>query len=127
MWTKRREVSSAVQVASLLTYGRWNRDVGSLAPCLPYDLVITGNGHDHSFTNNNGFWENATVTGVGVAGPYTGKGEAWFTFNDNRQNVVSTFKDMIQFTGGLKIQQTGTFVINANGVPVVTKATTSCS
>jgi hypothetical protein len=33
---------------------------------------------------------------------------------------------MIQFTGGLKIQQTGTFVINANGVPVVNKATTSC-
>ena len=101
-------------------------DVGSLAPCLPYDLVITGNGHDHSFTNNNGFWENATVTGVGVAGPYTGKGEAWFTNNDNRQNSVLTFKDMIQFTGGLKIQQTGTFVINANGVPVVNKATTSC-
>jgi hypothetical protein len=102
-------------------------DVGSLAPCLPYDLVITGNGHDHFFSNNNGFWENATVEGVGVAGPYTGKGEAWFTFNDNNRNVVSTFKAMLQLTQGTKIQMTGTFVVNANGVPVVNNATTTCS
>lgn len=103
-------------------------DVGSLTPCLPYHLVITGNGHDHSFFNGNGdFWENATVEGTGVAGPYTGHAEAWFTLNDNNKTLVMTFKDMIQLTQGTKIQQTGTFVINANGVPVVTKATNSCS
>lgn len=103
-------------------------DVGSLAPCLPYDLVITGIGHDHSFTNGNGdFWENATVEGTGVAGPYTGHAEAWFTNNENNKTQVATFKDMLQLTQGTKIQQTGTFVMNANGVPVVTKMTTSCS
>ena len=102
--------------------------IGSLAPCLPYSLVITGIGHDHFFTNGNGdSWENATVEGTGVAGPYTGHAEAWFTANDNNKTQVMTFKDMLQLTQGTKIQQTGTFVVNANGVPVVTKMTNSCS
>jgi len=102
-------------------------NVGSLAPCLPFDLVITGNGHDHFVFSNAGFHENATVEGTGVAGPYSGHAEAWFTSNGKNGAQVDTFKAMLQLTQGTKIQQTGTFVLNANGVPVVGNLKVSCS
>lgn len=111
-------------------------DIGPAAPCAPGDIVITaGNGHDHFFTNPNGdFWENATIEGTaslvdpatGVTLEQGGHGEAWFGIESNNGAMVFHFKDSVQLPSG-RIQQNGQFVLNANGVPVVTRVTASCS
>ena len=113
---------------------------GSAEPCYAgLDFVIQGNAHDHSFTNPNGdFWENATIQGqvslvdTGGTGnlPGTlvatgGHGEAWFGIESNNGAMVMHFKDSV-FINGVRIQQNGQFVLNANGVPVVTNTTASC-
>ena len=106
-------------------------DVGP-AVCVPGDLVITGQGHDHSFTNPNGdFWENATVSGTGTAGDgFTGHAEAWFGIESNNGASISHFAVNAQGTTAngtsVRIHQTGQFTVNANGVPVVSNTVTNC-
>ena len=122
--------------------------------CVPANIVITGQGHDHVVgtplppgTPLNvyppGYHENATVTGdvqlIGtdpVSGmPVvlgTGHGEAWFSIDVNTGGAV-TSEDNAHATidtgpfAGLKILQLGSFTLNANGVPVVNNSSASCS
>jgi hypothetical protein len=111
-------------------------DVGAAFPCAPGDIVITvNNGHDHFFTNPNGdFWENATIEGTAsLVDPVTGTvletgghAEAWFGIESNNGAQVNHFNDKAQFPSG-RIQQNGQFTVNANGIPVVSRVTASCS
>jgi hypothetical protein len=109
-------------------------DIGPAGCGLVGDLVITGNGHDHFFTNGNGdFWENATVEGqVTLVDPVSGAvletgghGEAWFGIQANNGAQVMSFKASVQLPTG-RIQQNGHFTVNANGVPVVSNSTAKC-
>ena len=105
-------------------------DVGP-AGCVPGDLVISGNGVLHMTTNNAGdFWETGTVEGAATATGFTGHATAWFGVEDNAQNSVNHFTANAVGTlsngSSLTIHQEGTFTVNANGIPVVTKVTTTC-
>jgi hypothetical protein len=110
-------------------------DVGP-AGCIAGDLVITGNGVLHQTTNNAGdFWVTGTVEGaVSATDPssgYTGHAAAWFGVEQNNLNAVFHFTANSVGTLGngtpLTIHQEGQFTVNAQGVPVVTRATVTCS
>ncbi len=105
-------------------------DVGP-AGCVPGDLVITGNGVLHMTTNNAGdFWETGTVEGVATAAGFTGHAAAWFGVENNAQNSVNHFTANAVGTlsdgTSLRIHQEGQFTVNANGIPTVTRVTTTC-
>ncbi len=107
-------------------------DVGPAA-CIPGDLTISGNGVLHMTVNNAGdAWTTGTIEGnvTGSLG-YTGHGVAWFGSEDNRSNSVNHFIANTVGTLGdgtpLSIHQEGQFTINAQGVPVVTRVTATCS
>jgi len=108
-------------------------DVGP-AGCVAGDLVITGNGVLHTTVNNAGdSWMTGTVEGsattTGSSG-FSGHGVAWFGTEDNAQNSVNHF--IANSTGTLSdgssvsIHQEGQFTVNANGLPTVTRVTTTC-
>lgn len=107
-------------------------DVGP-AGCVPGDLVITGNGVLHTTINNAGdSWTTGTVEGSvsDVSAPYTGHGMAWFGVEQNNQNFVTHFTaNTVGTLAGvpLTIHQEGQFTINAQGLPVVTRVTVTCS
>jgi hypothetical protein len=105
-------------------------DVGP-AGCVPGDLVITGNGVLHMTTNNAGdFWETGTVEGAATATGFTGHAMAWFGVEDNARNSVNLFTANAVGTlsdgSSLTIHQEGAFTVNANGIPTVTRVTTTC-
>jgi hypothetical protein len=105
-------------------------DVGP-AGCVPGELFISGNGVLHMTTNNAGdFWETGTVEGAATATGFTGHATAWFGVEDNAQNSVNIFTTNAVGTlsngSSLTIHQQGTFTVNANGIPVVTRVTTTC-
>lgn len=109
-------------------------DVGP-AGCVAGDLVITGNGVLHTTVNNAGdSWTTGTVEGsaatTGSSG-FTGHGVAWFGAEDNAKNSVNHFiaNATGTVTGGtsVSIHQEGQFTLNANGVPTVTRVTTTCN
>src|SRR5215469_5217472 len=105
-------------------------DVGP-AGCVPGDLMISGNGVLHMTVNNAGdFWETGTVEGAATATGFTGHAVAWFGVEDNAQNVVNHFIANAVGTladgASLTIHQEGQFTVNANGIPTVTRVTTTC-
>ena len=108
-------------------------DVGP-AVCVPGDLVITGNGVLHTTVNNAGdSWTTGTVTGAAATTgtpAATGHATAWFGDENNNKNDVEHFTANAQLTlpdgSTVRIHQEGQFTLNANGVPVVTRATTTC-
>lgn len=105
------------------------------AGCLPGDLVIAGNGVLHTTVNNAGdSWTTGTVEGSVTTtdnSGYTGHAVAWFGVEDNKNNFVTHFIANSQGTLGngtpLAIHQEGQFTINAQGLPVVTRVTVTCS
>jgi hypothetical protein len=110
-------------------------DVGPAA-CVPGDLVIAGNGVFHQTVNDAGdSWITATIEGsVSSTDPssgYTGHAAAWFGVENNNQNFVTHF--IANSVGTLRdgtpltIHQEGQFTINAQGLPVVTRVTATCS
>lgn len=110
-------------------------DVGP-AGCVPGDLVITGNGVLHQTINNAGdSWVTGTVEGsVTATDPssgFTGHAAAWFGVEQNNQNFVTHFIANSVGTLGngspLRIHQEGQFTVNAQGMPVVTRVTVTCS
>ena len=95
--------------------------------------MITGNGVLHTTVNNAGdSWTTGTVTGSAVttAGA-TGRATAWFGAEDNNKNFVAPFIANAQLTlpdgTTVRVHQEGNFVLNANGIPVVNRATATCS
>lgn len=110
-------------------------DVGP-AGCIPGDLVIAGNGVLHQTVNNAGdVWVTGTVEGaVSATDPssgYTGHAAAWFGVEQNSNNNVFHFiANSIGTLGNgtpLSIHQEGQFTVNAQGIPVVTRVTVTCS
>ena len=110
-------------------------DVGP-AGCVAGDLVIAGNGVLHTTTNNAGdSWTTGTIEGnVTASDPssgYTAHGVAWFGVEQNSSNFVTHFiADSVGTLGNgtpLRIHQEGQFTINAQGMPVVTRVTVTCS
>ncbi len=110
-------------------------DVGP-AGCVAGDLVITGNGVLHQTINNAGdLWLTGTVEGaVSATDPssgYTGHAAAWFGVEQNNQNAVFHFTANSVGTLGngtaLTIHQEGQFTVDAQGTPVVTRVTVTCS
>ena len=110
-------------------------DVGP-AGCVAGDLVITGNGVLHQTINNAGdSWVTGTVEGsVTATDPssgFTGHAAAWFGVEQNNQNFVTHFIANSVGTLGngspLSIHQEGQFTVNAQGMPVVTRVTVTCS
>jgi len=108
-------------------------DVGP-AICVPGDLVISGNGVLHTTVNNAGdSWITGTIEGTvtDADAGYTGHGVAWFGSETNNRNSVNHFIANTQgtLTDGtpLSIHQEGQFTVNAQGLPVVTRVTTTCS
>ena len=110
-------------------------DVGP-AGCVAGDLVIAGNGVLHTTTNNAGdSWTTGTVEGSVTASDlssgFTGHGVAWFGVEQNRSSFVTHFiADSVGTLGNgtpLRIHQEGQFTINAQGMPVVTRVTVTCS
>ena len=110
-------------------------DVGP-AGCVAGDLVIMGNGVLHQTINNAGdVWLTGTVEGaVSATDPssgYTGHAAAWFGVEQNNQNGVFHFTANSVGTLGsgtpLTIHQEGQFTVNAQGMPVVTRVTVTCS
>lgn len=110
-------------------------DVGP-AGCVAGDLVIMGNGVLHQTINNAGdMWVTGTVEGpVSATDPssgFTGHAAAWFGVEQNNQNVVFHFIGNAVGTLGngtpLTIHQEGQFAVNAQGMPVVTRITVTCS
>ena len=110
-------------------------DVGP-AGCVPGDLVIAGNGVLHQTINNAGdSWVTGTVEGsVTATDPssgFTGHAAAWFGVEQNNQNFVTHFIANSVGTLGngspLGIHQEGQFTVNAQGMPVVTRVTVTCS
>lgn len=107
-------------------------DIGPVG-CIPGDLVITGNAVQHTTTNNAGdVWLTETVTGqvVDTTAGFVGHGMAWFGLEENAQNSVTHFTANVEGTlpdgTSLRIHQEGQFTLNAQGVPVVTRVTTTC-
>jgi hypothetical protein len=108
-------------------------DVGP-AGCVAGDLVISGNGVLHLTVNNAGdSWLTGTIEGpvTDTAAGYTGHGAAWFGVEDNNQNFVAPFiADSVGTLADgtpLRIHQVGQFTVNAQGLPVVNRVTTTCS
>jgi hypothetical protein len=110
-------------------------DVGPAA-CIPGDLVISGNGVLHTTVNDAGdSWTTGTLEGsVSSTDPssgYTGHAAAWFGVEDNNRNLVNHFIANSVGTLGdgtpLTIHVEGQFTINAQGLPVVTRVTATCS
>lgn len=110
-------------------------DVGP-AGCVAGDLVIMGNGVLHQTINNAGdLWVTGTVEGaVSATDPssgYTGHAAAWFGVEQNNLNAVFHFTANSVGTLGngtpLTIHQEGQFTVNAQGTPVVTRVTVTCS
>jgi len=98
------------------------------------DLVITGNGVLHLTVNNAGdSWLTGTVEGstTDTTGAYTGHAAAWFGVEDNNRNFVTHFtaNSVGTLADGtpLRIHQEGQFTVNAQGLPVVTRVTSTCS
>jgi len=94
-------------------------------------LVISGNGVLHMTVNNAGdSWVTGTVEGSATAAGFTGQAVAWFGVENNAQNVVNHF--IANATGtlsdgsSLRIHQEGQFTVSANGIPTVTRVTTTC-
>lgn len=105
-------------------------DVGPAA-CVPGDLVISGNGVLHMTVNNAGdVWVTGTLEGAATATGFSGHAAAWFGVEQNAQNSVNHFIANAEgtLTDGtpLKIHQEGQFTVNANGIPTVTRVTTTC-
>ena len=105
-------------------------DVGP-AVCVPGDLVITGNGVLHVTVNDAGdSWTTGTVEGAATATGFTGHAVAWFGVEDNARNSVNHFIANANGTltdgSALSIHQEGQFTLNANGIPTVTRVTTTC-
>jgi hypothetical protein len=105
-------------------------DVGP-AGCVPGDLVISGNGVLHMTINNAGdSWLTGTVEGAATATGFTGHAAAWFGAEVNANNSVNHFTANAVGTlsdgTSLRIHQEGQFTVNANGIPTVTRVTTSC-
>jgi hypothetical protein len=105
-------------------------DVGP-AGCVPGDLVISGNGVLHTTVNNAGdSWTTGTVEGAATATGFTGHATAWFGVEDNAQNLVNHFIanaiGTLSDGTSLRIHQEGQFTVNANGLPTVTRVTTTC-
>jgi hypothetical protein len=105
-------------------------DVGP-AGCVPGNLVITGNGVLHKTVNNAGdSWETGTIEGAATATGFTGHAMAWFGVENNAQNTVNHFVANAVGTlsdgTSLRIHQEGQFTVNANGMPTVTRVTTTC-
>jgi hypothetical protein len=105
-------------------------DVGP-AGCVPGDLVISGNGVLHMTVNNAGdFWETGTVEGAATAAGFTGHATAWFGVENNAQNSVNHFianaVGTLSDGTSLRIHQEGQFTVNANGIPTVSRVTTTC-
>ena len=105
-------------------------DVGP-AGCVPGDLVISGNGVLHVTVNNAGdSWMTGTVEGAATATGFTGHAVAWFGVEDNAQNSVDHFianaSGTLSNGTPLSIHQEGQFTVNANGMPTVTRVTTTC-
>ena len=110
-------------------------DIGP-AGCIAGDLVITGNGVLHQTINNAGdLWVTGTVEGaVSATDPssgYTGHAAAWFGVEQNNLNAVFHFTANSVGTLGngtpLTIHQEGQFTVDAQGTPVVTRVTVTCS
>ena len=110
-------------------------DVGPAA-CIAGDLVIAGNGVLHQTVNNAGdVWVTGTVEGaVSATDPssgFTGHAAAWFGVEQNSNNNVFHFTANAIGTLGngtpLTIHQEGQFTVNAQGMPVVTRVTVTCS
>jgi hypothetical protein len=110
-------------------------DVGP-AGCVAGDLVITGNGVLHMTVNNAGDrWVTGTaegkVTSTDPSSGFTGHAAAWFGVADNNQSSVFHFTANAVGTLGngtpLTIHQEGQFTTNAQGIPVVTRVTVTCS
>jgi len=110
-------------------------DVGP-AGCIAGDLVIAGNGVLHQTVNNAGdVWVTGTVEGaVSATDPssgFTGHAAAWFGVEQNSSNSVFHFTANAIGTLGngtpLTIHQEGQFTVNAQGMPVVTRVTVTCS
>jgi hypothetical protein len=71
-----------------------------------------------------------TVEGTATATGFTGHGVAWFGAENNANNSVNHFTTNATgiFNGkSLTIHQEGQFTVNANGLPTVTRVTSSCS
>ena len=110
-------------------------DIGP-AGCIAGDLVITGNGVLHQTINNAGdLWVTGTVEGaVSATDPssgYTGHAAAWFGVEQNNLNAVFHFTANSVGTLGngtpFTIHQEGQFTVDAQGTPVVTRVTVTCS
>jgi hypothetical protein len=106
------------------------------AACIPGNLVISGNGVLHTTVNNAGdSWTTGTIEGsvssTDPASGYSGHAMAWFGVEDNNRNFVNHFIANSVGTLGdgtpLTIHEEGQFTINAQGLPVVTRATATCS
>lgn len=105
-------------------------DVGP-AGCVPGDLMINGNGVLHMTVNNAGdVWVTGTLEGAATATGFSGHAAAWFGVEDNAQNSVNHFiaNAVGTLSDGtpLTIHQEGQFTVNANGIPTVTRVTTTC-
>ena len=111
-------------------------DIGP-AVCVPGDLVVTGNAVIHLTVNDAGdswFTEtiegSATVSSATGATLWSGHAAAWFGLEDNNQNSVLHFTANGNGTLAdgtmVGIHQEGQFTFNANGVPVVTRVTSTC-
>jgi hypothetical protein len=113
-------------------------DLGPAAPCAVGDIVITvQSGHDNATGNpiTGPYHENATIVGTAaLVDPLTGNvleqgghANAWFTTNINSGGTVVN-QDFVhaQFPSG-RIDLSGKFTLNANGVPVVNNQRASCN
>ncbi len=112
--------------------------VGDVGPtgCTSGDFIVTvGNAVQHLTVNNAGdSWFTETVTGSFVTtdgSGYSGHVTAWFGQEMNAQNGVTHFTANAQGTLGdgtpLQVHQEGQFAVNAQGFPVVTRFTFTCS
>jgi hypothetical protein len=112
-------------------------DVGPAAPCAPGDVVITvQSGHDNASGNpvTGPYHENATIVGTAqLVDPNTGMvieqgghANAWFTININSGGAV-VMQDFAhaQFPSG-RVDVSGKFTLNANGIPVVNNQRAVC-
>ena len=114
-------------------------DVGPAAPCAAGDIVITvKSGHDNASGDpvSGPYHENATIVGdAALMDPATGAvivqgghANAWFTVNINPGGTVVqqdfAHADFPAPVG--RIDLSGKFTLNANGVPVVNNQRASC-
>lgn len=102
------------------------------ALCVPGELFLTGNAHEHTQVNPNGdVWVNDTVEGVPTTVDQTtvlqtgSHGEAWFGMESNNGAQVMHFKASVFLPTG-RIQMNGQFVVLPNGTPQVMNTTVTC-